>query len=72
MVKLGCPLCYLFWGNLEKFFFKLCVNRQIKNFKNKQNVYVLYFDNIWNKKNELKKYLEIKDDKFIKNFPSRN
>ena len=72
LVKLGCPLCYLFWGSIEKFFFKLCVNRQINNFKNKKNVYVLYFDNIWNKKNDLKKYLKIDSDKFVKNFPSKN
>ena len=72
MVKLGCPMSYLLWGKYEKFFFKLCINRQINNFKNKKNVYVLYFDDIWKKKEELKEYLDIKDDNFVKNFPPRN
>ncbi len=72
MVKLGCPMSYLLWGKFEKYFFKLCVNRQINNFRDKKNVYVLHFDDIWNKKKELKEYLEIDNDDFIKNFPPRN
>ena len=69
MVKLGCPLCYLFRGSLEKFFFKSCVNKQIKEFRSKKNVYTLKFENMWENKVEIKNFLEIKDSDFIKNFP---
>lgn len=68
MVKLGCPLCYLFRGTIE-YFFKLCIDKQIKNFKNKENVFTLNFDNIWEKKEELKKFLDVEHSDFIKNFP---
>lgn len=71
MVKLGCPLCYLLRGKLEFFFFKLCIDRQINSFKGKQNVYLLKFDQIWEKKEELKNFLEIKNDNFVKNFPTK-
>ena len=69
MVKLGCPFCYLFRGLLEKFFFKFCIDRQIKEFKGRENVYVLKFENIWKNKDKLKKFLEIENDEFIKKFP---
>lgn len=69
MVKLGCPFCFLLRGRLEKFFFKKCINKQIKSFKNKHNVFVLEFDQIWEKKEQLKNFLEIQNDKFIQNFP---
>ena len=36
MVKLGCPLCYLLRGSIEKFFFKLCISKQIKEFRSKK------------------------------------
>ena len=71
MVKLGCPLCYLLRGSIERFFFKFCINKQIKQFRSKKNVYVLKFENIWENKEELKKFLEIKNNDFIKNFPSK-
>ena len=45
------------------------VNKQIKSFKNKHNVFVLEFDQIWEKKEQLKNFLEIQNDKFIQNFP---
>lgn len=69
MVKLGCPLCYLLRGSIEKFFFKLCISKQIKEFRSKKNVYVLKFENMWENKEELKKFLEIENNNFIKNFP---
>ncbi len=69
MVKLGCPLCYLFRGVLEKFFFRFCIDKQIKQFKGRKNVYVLKFEHIWENKEELKNFLEIKNDDFVKNFP---
>tara|TARA_B100000989_G_C19303656_1_gene369556 strand:+ start:45 stop:611 length:567 start_codon:yes stop_codon:yes gene_type:complete len=71
MVKLGCPLCYIFWGKVEFFFFKLCIKKQIKRFKNKKNVFVLHFDSLWEKKKELKKFLEIDDHNFINDFPQK-
>ena len=72
MVKLGCPLCYLFRGAVEKFFFKICIDKQIKEFKEKKNVYALKFENLWENKEELKKFLEIENNDFIKNFPPKN
>ena len=72
MVKLGCPLCYLLRGAVEKFFFKICIDKQITEFKEKKNVYALEFENIWENKEELKKFLEIENNDFIKNFPPKN
>ncbi len=69
MVKLGCPFCYLLRGRLERFFFKICIDKQIKSFKDKDNVFVLEFDEIWEKKEQLKKFLEIENNNFIENFP---
>lgn len=71
MVKLGCPLCYIFWGTIEKFFFRLCIKKQINSFKNRKNVYLLHFDNIWESKEDLKNFLEIDNYDFIKNFPKK-
>ena len=72
MVKLGCPLCYLLRGVVEKFFFKICIDKQIKEFREKNNVYTLKFENIWENLEELKRFLEIENDDFIKNFPQKN
>ena len=72
VVKLGCPLCYLLKGKLEKYFFERCIKKQIVNFKNKHNVMTLEFDDIWKKKEEIKNFLEIDSNNFIKNFPLRN
>ena len=69
MAKLGCPLCLLFRGTLERFFFDRCITKQINNFKNKENVLILKFENIWKKKNEIKFFLGIDSDDFIKKFP---
>ena len=69
MVKLGCPLCYLLRGSIERFFFKFCINKQIKEFRSKKNVYALKFENIWENKEELKRFLEIDNNDFVKNFP---
>ena len=71
MVKLGCPLCYLLRGSIERFFFKFCINKQIREFRSKKNVYTLKFENMWENKVEIKKFLEIEDNDFIKNFPSK-
>jgi hypothetical protein len=69
MAKLGCPLCFLFRGALEKFFFDKCITNQINNFKNKENVFILRFESIWEKKHEIKNFLGIESEGFIKNFP---
>ena len=36
---------------------------------NKKNVYALKFENIWENKEELKRFLEIDNNDFVKNFP---
>ena len=71
MVKLGCPLCYLLSNKIERFFFRFCINKQINNFKNKKNVFILNFDNIWENKEEIKEFLQIEDSDFVKNFPPK-
>ena len=72
MVKLGCPLCFFLSGKIEKFFFKKCIKRQINNFKGKNSVLALKFDNIWKEKYKIKNFLKIDSHKFIKNFPAKN
>ena len=66
---LGCPLCYLLRGALKRVFFDRCISKQINNFKNKKNVLCLKFEDIWENKKEIKTFLEIDSDNFIKNFP---
>ena len=61
------PICYLFRGLIENFFLNF-IDRQIKELKGRENVYVLKFENIWKNKDKLKKFLEIENVSLLKNF----
>ena len=71
MMKLGCPLSFLFTGKLEKYFFSRCIKRQKKNFYNNDKILTLMFDEIWDKKEIIKNYLDINSKLFLEEFPSK-
>tara|TARA_B100000989_G_scaffold24683_1_gene15984 strand:+ start:1389 stop:1937 length:549 start_codon:yes stop_codon:yes gene_type:complete len=71
MMKLGCPLSFFFTGRLEKYFFSKCIKRQKKNFYNNDKILTLMFDEIWDKKESIKNYLDIDSKLFLEEFPSK-
>lgn len=74
--KLGCILCLFSWGDLRKKFFIASIKRQVLAFKAAANHdpelnLVIEYDELWDKKEEIKKFFEIMEDRFIHEFPAR-
>lgn len=70
--KLGCPLCVLSRGHLQKKLFQRAVDRQIYYFLNvKKNVMALRYEDIWDSTEEIRSYLGIEAPEFVESFPPR-
>lgn len=69
--KLGCLFCTFLPDIIVGALFKRLIELQINRFKNKNNVLNIEYDEIWDKKQEIKEYLGIKSTNFMTEFPVR-
>lgn len=72
--KLGCILCQFTSGGLREFLFHKRVMHQLGFFykiRNKQNVLIIDYDDIWRKKLEIKEFFEIGNNEFLTMFPQK-
>jgi len=72
-LKMNCLKCLFFQGGLQYKFFEDRINYQ-KNLLTKNQNYqllVLSYDEIWTKKNKIKKFFKISSKEFIDRFPQK-
>lgn len=70
--KLGCLLCVLSRGPLQKTLFMRAVDRQKQYFLNaKKNVMLLRYEDIWDSAEEIRSFLGIDAPEFVEIFPPR-
>lgn len=71
--KLGCLLCQFTWGTFQRALLISAIKRQIKRFRNLTTspILIVDYDEIWDRKLEIARHLEVDIQSFCRDFPSR-
>ena len=69
--KLGSPLSVVTFGRLRRRLVRAAIQRQISAFTARREVLSIHYDELWERLDELRVFLEISDMSFVDRFPPR-